>query len=255
MLSSERTAFLTAIPLVVRHNVWRTSKGHCIRQCYDASRIEVPLTTASANEGPQRPRPRGSSLLLVGLGNPGPKFIGTRHNVGFEVANRFVARHGGTFSVRKGMQAEVAVTDVGSCTVHVVKPRTFMNLSGAAVRAAIRKTNVPQAAVLVVMDDMSLDIGRVRLRAKGSSGGHNGLKSIEAALGTREYARLKVGVGSPKLGPEAWKTHVLEKFSRAETQVLDEVVLDCMEVLDLWVEEPMIEGVISRMGTLTGGNR
>lgn len=255
MLSRERTAFLTAIPLVVRHNVWRTSKGQCTQRCYAASRKQVALAATSTNERPQSPRPRGSSLLLVGLGNPGPKFIGTRHNVGFDVADRFVARHGGRFSVQRGLQAEIAVTDVGSCTVHVVKPRTFMNLSGAAVQAALRKTNVPQTAVLVVMDDMSLDIGRVRLRAKGSSGGHNGLKSIEAVLGSREYARLKVGVGSPNLGSEAWKTHVLEKFSRAEAQVMDEVVLDCLDVLDLWVDEPMIDRVISRMGTVNGGKR
>lgn len=249
-------AFLTVMPLVVHRSAWRVSKEQRTA-FYRASSHKVPLAAASAplEESARTMSPRGNSLLLVGLGNPGTKFAGTRHNVGFDVADRFVARHGGSFSVQRGMQAELAAIRVGSCTVNVIKPRTFMNLSGAAVRAAIRETKVTQAALLVIMDDMSLDLGRVRLRAKGSAGGHNGLKSIEAAIGTREYSRLKVGVGSPDLGTEAWKTHVLGKFSKAEAQVLDSVMLDCVEVLDSWVEEPEIERVISRMGNVRHGKR
>lgn len=194
---------------------------------------------------------RCDKLVLVGLGNPGPKFTGTRHNVGFDIVNNFAARHGGTFSSKKSLQSDIAIANVGQCTVYVVKPRTFMNLSGDAVRAVMRQNSVPADALLVVADDMALDVGRLRLRAKGSAGGHNGLKSIESRLGSREYARLKVGVGSPRLGAEDWKYHVLGRFSRVEAKVLEEVILDCMEVLDFWVAERDISRVINLAGTLS----
>lgn len=198
---------------------------------------------------------RGNNLVLVGLGNPGPRFTNTRHNIGFEVADLFVARNGGTFSADKKLQADVARTQVAGSTVHVVKPRTFMNLSGASVRSALKWCNAPPGALLVVADDMSLDVGRVRLRARGSAGGHNGLKSVEGALGSREYARLKVGIGSPRLGAEEWKDHVIGRFSRGERTVLEDVLWDCAEVLELWVKEPEIDRVISRVGAITGGKR
>lgn len=203
-----------------------------------------------------RPAPvdRGGTLVLVGLGNPGPRYTNTRHNVGFDAVELFVARNRGTFSVEKKLQADVARVRLGGTVVHVVKPRTFMNLSGASVRAALKWVNAPLAALLVVADDMSLPVGRVRLRARGSAGGHNGLKSVEGAVGGQEYARLKVGVGSPG-GAEEWKGHVLGKFSRGERGVLDEILLDAAEVIEFWVEEPSIDRVISRMGTVKGGRR
>lgn len=242
-----KTAFLTTNVVLDRVYLGRCLPGQRKFTC----RLHRPraLATASAADLSE-PKRRSNTLVLVGLGNPGPRYSGTRHNVGFEAVDSFAQRHGGTFSAHKAIQADIAVAQVGSCVVHVVKPRTFMNLSGDAVRAVLRKADAPPSSLLVVVDDMALDVGRLRLRAKGSSGGHNGLKSIELRLGSREYARLKIGVGSPSLGAEQWKDYVLSKFSRNESRRLQEVMLDCMDVLDLWVSEPDINRVINQVGNL-----
>ncbi|GAB0493331.1 hypothetical protein MMPV_004611 [Pyropia vietnamensis] len=221
---------------------------------------------------PQRPlHPR---VLVVGLGNPGPSFAGTRHNVGFAVLDAYAVRHGATFRPARGLSADVAVARVrlpaaagrvlagkdggidasggrgGSGggvgggpppeqTVYLLKPTTFMNRSGTAVGAAMRYYKLPPAAVVVVVDDMALPVGTVRVREKGSSGGHNGLKSIQAALGgSPEYARFKVGVGAPRGGlgnGEAWAGHVLGKLSRGERERIEDVTWDIMDALDRWV--------------------
>lgn len=250
-LSVSRAAFITITPALNRSNQ-RGCLTRSIAPTCSARRLHrMTLSAAAVPTTDATLKPRGDKLVVVGLGNPGPRFTGTRHNVGFEVVDTFAARHGGTFSSQKGLQSDIAITNVGQRTVYVVKPRTFMNLSGDAVRAVMRQKNVPADALLVVADDMALDVGRLRLRAKGSAGGHNGLKSIESRLGSREYVRLKVGVGSPRLGAEEWKSHVLGKFSRVEEGVLEEVILDCMDVLDLWVTEPDISRVINLAGTLS----
>lgn len=247
MRSTTKTAFFTANAIFSQLYHARRLSGQ--RQSICRPHRPEALARASAADL-NVSKQRSDTLVLVGLGNPGPRFAGTRHNVGFDIVEIFAQRHGGAFSVQKGIQADVAVAHVGSCTVHIVKPRTFMNLSGDAVRAILRKTNAPRASLLVVADDLALDVGRLRLRAKGSPGGHNGLKSIEARLGSREYARLKVGVGSPSLGAEQWKDYVLTKFSKNESRRLQEVMLDCMEVLDLWVSEPDINRVMNYAGNL-----
>ena len=134
--------------------------------------------------------------IVVFLGNPGPKYAGTRHNVGFMAADKCEKATGA--SIRRARFK--ALTDqirVGDASVLLIKPQTFMNLSGDAVGPAARFYKVPPERVLVISDDVSLPVGRLRVSTKGSAGGHNGLKSIISALGTEQFPRIKVGVGAP----------------------------------------------------------
>lgn len=185
--------------------------------------------------------------MLVGLGNTGPRYDNTRHNIGFALVDEFTNRNGSSFSTEKRFHADVAKVHLSDQTIYVVKPRTFMNNSGLAVKAVQKYYDLPTSALLVVTDDISLGVGRIRLRAKGSAGGHNGLKSVQKSIGTMEYARLKVGVGSPD-GSDEWKDFVLGRFSRAEQTVLQDVTWDVMDVLEHWVREPELNRVIGLLG-------
>ena len=138
----------------------------------------------------------GPSWLVVFLGNPGPKYDFTRHNAGFLVCDALARKKG--FSVnRLRFSALTAQVDLGGEKALVMKPQTFMNLSGNAVGQAVRFYKIPAERVLVVSDEVSLPPGKLRIRTKGSAGGHNGLKSIIAALGTDAFPRIRVGVGAP----------------------------------------------------------
>ena len=138
----------------------------------------------------------GPSWLVVFLGNPGPKYDFTRHNAGFLVCDTLAKKKG--FAVnRLRFNALTAQVDLGGEKALVMKPQTFMNLSGNAVGQAVRFYKIPAERVLVVSDEVSLPPGKLRIRTKGSAGGHNGLKSIIAALGTDAFPRIRVGVGAP----------------------------------------------------------
>lgn len=126
-----------------------------------------------------------------------------------------------------------------------------MNLSGKSVAAALRYFKIPHAALLIVADDISLDIGRLRLRARGSAGGHNGLKSVQASLGgSQDYARLKVGVGSPQNSAFV-KEYVLDKFTRSQLKIMRNVEIDALNVIQKWVDEADINKVMNYVGTLS----
>lgn len=133
--------------------------------------------------------------LIVGLGNPGSRYTGTRHNVGFEVVD-LLAKGVGTSPFRRRFQAELAEFADRDGSVLLVKPETFMNLSGVSVRQVLDFYKLPATDLLVVCDDIALPLGKLRVRAKGSHGGHNGLRNIQDHLGSAEYARLRVGVGA-----------------------------------------------------------
>src|SRR6266404_3349552 len=134
--------------------------------------------------------------VIVGLGNPGSRYHGTRHNVGFAVVDSLAeSPRAGRFQSR--FQAQVAELIEDSHKVLLVKPETFMNLSGRCVRQVLDFYQVEAADLLVVCDDINLPLGKLRARAKGSHGGHNGLRDIQSHLGTAEYARIKIGVGDP----------------------------------------------------------
>ena len=136
------------------------------------------------------------SWLLVFLGNPGPRYDHTRHNAGFLACDALAQRLG--VSVRRArFKALTATAEIGGQKVLLMKPQTYMNLSGEAVRQAARFYKVPADHVLVVSDEISLPLGRLRVRPKGSAGGHNGLKDIIARLGTEEFPRIRIGVGAP----------------------------------------------------------
>ena len=140
---------------------------------------------------------RESTLVIVGLGNPGPKYAGTRHNAGFLCVDRLAERAGIALNDRR-KAALLGEGRIEGKRVVLVKPRTFMNVSGEAVRYAMDRYRVRAESVLIVLDDLDLPLGRIRMRASGGSGGHNGLNSINAALGTQEYARLRIGIGRPQ---------------------------------------------------------
>ncbi len=141
-------------------------------------------------------RPSGVSWILVFLGNPGQKYAGSRHNVGFMTAQALEKRLGVRID-RLRFKALTAQATLGGEKVFLMKPQTYMNLSGDAVQPAAAFYKIPPERVLVVSDDVSLPVGKLRVRASGSAGGHNGLKSIIARLGTDAFPRVKIGVGAP----------------------------------------------------------
>lgn len=145
-------------------------------------------------KGPTETDANMKKFLIVGLGNIGPEYVGTRHNAGFMIADRLVEDCGGSFSsCRYGDMAEVKVKN---CQLMVLKPSTFMNLSGVAVRYWMNKEKMPLENLLVLVDDIALSFGAIRLRTGGADAGHNGLKNIAEQLGTQKYCRLRFGVGN-----------------------------------------------------------
>ena len=161
--------------------------------------------------------------LVVGLGNPGRSYEQTRHNVGFEVVDELAGRGGTSF--RRGwlVSAETAKAVVDGAELLLVKPRTFMNLSGQAVVPLMKRKGLGPADLIVVVDDVELDIGRLRVRAKGGAGGHKGLQSVIQHLGSEEFVRVRVGVGPRPAGDELVE-HVLSRFSAEERRRVDEAV-------------------------------
>jgi PTH1 family peptidyl-tRNA hydrolase len=158
--------------------------------------------------------------LIVGLGNPGKAYRGTRHNFGFEVLDLLARRKNLTWKQARFAKAETCRLPDGTW---LVKPQTYMNLSGDAVTQCLKWFRITPDELLVVVDDIHLPLGQLRLRPGGSAGGHNGLKSIEARLGTSQYVRLRGGVGAPG-HPEALKGHVLGKFDKDEKKMMTEAV-------------------------------
>jgi PTH1 family peptidyl-tRNA hydrolase len=173
--------------------------------------------------------------LIVGLGNPGPQYAGTRHNVGFLTVDRLAAApHVGPF-VRK-FEAELAEGIEGAEKVLYAKPQTFMNLSGHAVRLISDFFKVAVPDLLVVCDDVNLPLGQLRFRSGGSAGGHNGLKDIQRHLGTQDYARLRLGVGGPDQHQEL-VDHVLARFKPSEKAAVEEMIADAADAVLVWVKE------------------
>lgn len=165
--------------------------------------------------------------LLVGLGNPGRDYRDTRHNVGFMILDRLAARERAEFRTEKSWRAEVARAG----ELLLCKPLTYMNLSGEAVRALGQFYKIEPAQMLVVLDDMALPLGKLRLRESGSSGGHNGLQSLIDCLGTQAIPRLRVGIGAAPGGERA-VGHVLGKFSADEREPLAQSLDRALAAID-----------------------
>lgn len=177
--------------------------------------------------------------LIVGLGNPGRSYADTRHNVGWMVLDH-LAGVWHSEGWRKDGDAVAADARLGSTRVRLLKPQTYMNLSGGALRPYLRRESWDASRdLLVVVDDVALPIGRFRLRAQGSAGGHNGLKSIEQAVGGREYARLRVGVGPPpgreRRGDLA--DYVLDRLGKGERETVTLLLPELTALTECWVKE------------------
>lgn len=162
--------------------------------------------------------------LIVGLGNPGREYEQTRHNAGFQAVERLLARHPSGSVAKRRFQALVHEVTGDGRRIVVLRPQTFMNLSGQSVAEAVRYMNVnPARELLVVYDDLDLPVGRIRLRERGGSGGHNGIKSIISHIGGDDFARIRIGVGRPPVGVTV-VDHVLTRFTKSERQQIDEAL-------------------------------
>jgi len=172
--------------------------------------------------------------LVVGLGNPGSEYRGTRHNVGFEAMDLLARRHGLHWPARPSGDAAETRWRRPDADVLLVKPLTFMNLSGQVVADLVRFYKIPLADVLIVCDDVNLSLGRLRARATGSEGGHNGLRSIAESLGTIDYARLRVGVGRGDLRRDL-ADHVLARFEPDERPGIDDAIARAADAVEMWI--------------------
>lgn len=193
--------------------------------------------------------PQSSLRLVVGLGNPGAQYAGTRHNVGFMALERLAAAAGASFRNQSRLHGLLAEVGQGEQRLRLLLPQTFMNESGRAIRAALDWFDLEPEQLLVVVDDMDLPLGKLRLRASGSAGGHNGLRSTISHLGRQDFARLRIGIGAPADNPIERKArtvgHVLGRFSAAEQPLLTQVLGE--------VEAGI--GLIQRLGLERAANR
>jgi PTH1 family peptidyl-tRNA hydrolase len=186
--------------------------------------------------------------LTVGLGNPGREYAGTRHNIGFEVIDRIARRVGWTFGADEfdrlaktkfdglAMDGSVLLGSGQSEKLLLLKPMTFMNVSGKAVQAAMAFYQLTPADIVVVLDDLALPCGKIRLRPGGSSGGHNGLRDIERVLGTDQYPRLRLGI-DPAPPRVPGKDYVLGRFTPEQRKLLEPAILRAASAIVTWIDK------------------
>jgi PTH1 family peptidyl-tRNA hydrolase len=173
--------------------------------------------------------------LIVGLGNPGGEYARTRHNAGFLLVEKLATQWRADWANERKFNARMAKGERGGRKVLLCEPQTFMNLSGETVGAVTEFYRLPVGQVMVAVDDADLPLGEIRLRPAGSSGGHHGLESIEQHLGTREFARLRIGIG--RRGSVRQITgHVLGKFEATESELLEKVLVRASGQIDCWLE-------------------
>jgi PTH1 family peptidyl-tRNA hydrolase len=172
-------------------------------------------------------------VLVVGLGNPGSEYAETRHNAGWMAVDELAARHKRRFSHEGGQYLGASLTVKGA-EIHLVKPLTYMNASGEAVREALLRYQLPVSSLVVVFDDFQLPLGTLRLRTSGSDGGHNGLASIIVELGTAEICRLRLGIGPAggALPGEGWKDFVLSPFRAEEREAARTMVVRAADAVE-----------------------
>jgi PTH1 family peptidyl-tRNA hydrolase len=173
--------------------------------------------------------------VIVGLGNPGKEYAHTRHNAGFQVIDRLAEKHGLKFSKMMN-RAIVATGDIDGIKVVLVKPQTFMNDSGAAVGPIVKFYKTPPEGLLVIYDDLDLPTAQIRMRKFGGSGGHNGMKSIIARVGTENFPRLRIGIGRPpgRMDPV---DYVLQPFSKADLALMDPAYDRAVDGIERWLRD------------------
>jgi peptidyl-tRNA hydrolase, PTH1 family len=184
--------------------------------------------------------------LVVGLGNPGRRYEGTRHNIGFDVLDLVARRHGVRMAPWRDL-AEVGEWRRPEGKVLLVTPVTFMNLSGEAVSALVGFYKIDLNDVLVVCDDVNLPVGKLRMRLSGSAGGNNGLRSVAASLGTEEYARLRIGVGRGDTARDL-ADHVLSRFAPEEMPGMQDAVTRAADAIEQWI----VDGTARVMNAVNG---
>lgn len=185
--------------------------------------------------------------LIVGLGNPGRDYVGTRHNIGFEAADAICTKYDIKLTKEK-FRAVYGDGFIGGEKVIVAKPQTYMNLSGESVRELADWYKLDDENIIVIYDDLSLPVGKLRIREKGSAGGHNGIKNIIYQLQTDVFPRIKIGIGAPQHSEYDIKDYVLGRFSKEDTEVLIKSVIRAAEA----VEEIIVCGAKSAMNKFNG---
>ncbi len=175
-------------------------------------------------------------FLIVGLGNPGRDYVGTRHNMGFEAVDALCAKFDITMNKEK-FRAQVGEGRIGGEKVMIIKPQTYMNLSGESVREFRDFYKLESEEILVIYDDISLPTGKLRIRQRGSDGGHNGIKNIIYQLKTDVFPRIKIGVGQPDHPDFDCKDYVLGRFSKEETEILTQTVIRVTEAVETLIKE------------------
>jgi len=190
--------------------------------------------------------------LIVGLGNPGPKYARTRHNAGFRVVERLAKRWQANWGMDEKFNSRLANAEHAGRRVLLCAPETYMNRSGAAVGKVAEYFRVPPGQLLVVVDDADLPLGEIRLRPQGSSGGHHGLESIEQRLGTREYARLRIGIGRTARAVREIANHVLGRFSAEEAALLKKVLDRAGDQMECWLRDGIAKAMSQFNGAVEG---
>ncbi len=178
-----------------------------------------------------------SKTLVAGLGNPGTKYVGTRHNVGFDVVDLIAARYGFLFNTAAGSTScQTASGVILNHSLVLLKPLTYMNRSGEAVAPVVRFYKIPLSALIVIHDDIDLPLGRIRFVRSAGHGGHNGVRSIIQNLGSREFPRLKIGIGRPE-GPVPVEHYVLSRFNPSEIPLKKAVEALCLKGIECYLEK------------------
>jgi peptidyl-tRNA hydrolase, PTH1 family len=189
--------------------------------------------------------------LIVGLGNPGADYARTRHNAGFTVVERLAQRWRASWNYEKKFQARLARAEHDRGSVLLCEPQTYMNASGEAVRAVVDFFRVATARLLVIVDDADLPLGQLRLRPGGSHGGHHGLESVEQHLGSREYPRLRIGIGRQD-GAREITGHVLGRFGSTETALADKVLTVAADQAETWLTAGIQKAMNQFNGVIDG---
>jgi len=175
------------------------------------------------------------AFLIAGLGNPGKAYEKTRHNIGFRVVEEIARKYSLALRKKLMLRGRMAQGVVGEKQFYLLEPETYMNLSGPLVAKVMKRHSIPLERLLVVVDDISIPFGELRLRSASGAGGHNGLKSIEESLGTNAYARLRIGVGDRKEGDLA--SYVLAPFTPNEEKLIPEILERAADVAEVWLTE------------------
>lgn len=189
------------------------------------------MRTESADAGMSNP-----PAMVVGLGNPGTEYADHRHNIGFRVVESLARTHGLAFARQKWTKAYLADGQIGSRRTLLVKPQTFMNLSGRTVGRLSRAHEIPSGQILVIYDDLDLPLGRLRMRSEGGAGGHKGMRSIIETLGTQAFPRLRVGIDRPpgRMDPAEY---VLQPFAKEEEARITQAVERAVEAIECWLAD------------------